>query len=92
MGHISGRSQVYLSKKGSDELFERLKAQILIAPITTWKSNVVSNFAFQNRDLSSLFSFHGCASGQKSMDAGDIELYWQPNSRKKGICLLEIYF
>lgn len=43
MDHISGRSQVYLSERGSDELFEGLKALI-----HQKKCNLISNFAFKN--------------------------------------------
>lgn len=86
MDHISGCSQVYLSKKGGDELFEGLKAPITQKKVTLF----LSSFAFQNCGLYSLFSFHGSASGQKSMDAGDIQLYGQLASHKKGIYLLEI--
>lgn len=87
MDHISGRSQVYLSERGSDELFEGLKALI-----HQKKCNLVSNFAFKNCGLFSLFSFHGCASGQMSVDAGDTELCWQPGSHKKRTYRLEFIF
>lgn len=83
MDHISGCSQDYLSKKGGDELFEGLKAQITQKKVTLFP-------ALPFRTAASIpFSFHGSASGQKSMDAGDIQLYGQLASHKKGIYLLE---
>lgn len=59
-------------KKGHDELFEGLKAQILQK---NKQNSLVSNLTFPNCGLYSLFSVHGCASGLKSTDAGDTELY-----------------
>lgn len=62
---------------------------MLVASATTQESNFVSSFAFQNCDLPFLFSFHSCASVQKSVDAEDIELYRQLDAHKKGFYLLE---
>lgn len=53
MNHLSGCSQVYLSKKGHDELFEDLNAQIYQKK----KKKLVSNFVCPNCGCSSCFLF-----------------------------------
>lgn len=79
--HLSGCSQVYLSKKRSCWTLGR--SQRSDSSEKNQKHNLVSSFAFPNCGLSSLFFVHGYPSGLKFTDAGDTELYWQSYSQKK---------